>query len=256
MLRRLIRPLLPARAIKLIKSVRTTISPQKTYHDYSIDKLEHYRCVQGTRLLVVGANTGVDCKRFIDRGAQEVHGLDVIEDVGSEYTHPRVTYHRQSIESCNLPSDYFDIAFAVATFEHVPDIYAGWSEMVRVTKPRGIIFSVASPLWQSMYGHHMGCFDVHPWIHLAFDRSGIEEYCVKHDINGERGHSLTAILDYMLNPSFFNQRPASDYLAATQRLAMVEMHENTFARNDSRLLENPLAVLAMERGYLPDNMLR
>jgi hypothetical protein len=60
----------------------------------------------------------------------------------------------------------------------------------------------------------------------------------------------------MLNPSFFNQRPASDYLAATQRLAMVEMHENTFARNDSRLLENPLAVLAMERGYLPDNMLR
>jgi hypothetical protein len=58
----------------------------------------------------------------VNRGAAEVHGLDVIEDIGASYSNPAVKYHRGSIEGCDLPSDYFDLVFSVATVEHVPKI--------------------------------------------------------------------------------------------------------------------------------------
>lgn len=255
MLKDLIRPLLPPKALALARWLRGVVPSSQNYHDATINRLERYRRVRGARILVVGANSGIDCKRFVDRGAHEIHGLDVVEDVGVDYPHPQVTYHKQSIESCSLPSDYFDIAYAMATFEHVPDIFAGWSEMVRVTKPGGIVFSVASPLWQSPYGHHMGCFEAHPWIHLAFDREEMERYAQTQGVEGERGHSLQGILDYMLNPAFFNMRPASDYIDAGSRLSKVKIKTNSLASEGSHLLDHPLAQRSIQRGHKPQNML-
>lgn len=95
-------------------------------------------------VLVVGANLGEDCRRFADLGAEEIHGIDVIENVGADFVDKRAIYHRGSIEACDLPNGYFDLVFATATMEHVHDIDAGFAEMSRVTKRGGALWSIAS----------------------------------------------------------------------------------------------------------------
>ena len=133
-------------------------------------------------VLVVGANLGEDCRRFAELGATEIHGIDLIEDVGAGFVDRRVTYHRGSIEACDLPDKRFDLVFATATMEHVHDIEAGFAEMARLTKSGGLLWSIASPLWHSPYGHHMACFEGHPWVHLLYDEAALRVYAREHGI--------------------------------------------------------------------------
>jgi len=137
-----------------------------------------YMNIRRKTVLVVGCNTGYDCRYFIDLGAGEVHGVDIIDKIGADYTHPQVKYHQMSVEAMNLKSESYDLVFSVATFEHVQRIDLAFQEMVRVTKPKGIIYCVADPLWNSRQGHHKGnFFENYPWIHLRLSRDEILEYC-------------------------------------------------------------------------------
>jgi SAM-dependent methyltransferase len=178
-----------------------------------------------------------------------------VEDVGSAFKHERVFYHRGTIEACGYPAGYFDLVFARATMEHVADLRAGFSEMARVTKPGGTIWSNASPLWHSPYGHHMECFQGHPWIHLVFDQGAIISYARAHGIDGERGHSLEAIVDYMLDRRFFNMLPARAYIDAVRALQGVSLVRNELVRLDAELLNQPLAGRALEIGLDRDELL-
>lgn len=69
--------------------------PAPDYHEAAINEAARFSQLKGKRVLIVGVNTGEDCERFIRRGAGEIHGLDVIEEVGRNFTHPAVTYHRE-----------------------------------------------------------------------------------------------------------------------------------------------------------------
>lgn len=225
------------------------------YHEVAVSEAELHGGIRGKRVLIVGANTGEDCERFVRRGAREVHGLDVIEQVGANYSHPKVIYHRQSIEKTTLPSDYFDLVFAVATMEHVPDVAAGFTEMARLVRPGGVIYSSAAPLWESPFGHHMGCFNDHPWVHLLFDPPSLADYARLHGIEGERGHSIGAIARYMLDPANFNMRPAGEYLAACAELPGLEIIENALYGEDPALLEHPLGQRALAAGFESESLL-
>jgi 2-polyprenyl-3-methyl-5-hydroxy-6-metoxy-1,4-benzoquinol methylase len=88
--------------------------------------------VRESRILVVGCNIGVDCKLFADLGSRDVHGLDVVEEIGQDNQNPYVTYRRRSIEDCKLPPAHFDLVYSYATMEHVPNVAAGYAEMARV----------------------------------------------------------------------------------------------------------------------------
>jgi SAM-dependent methyltransferase len=241
--------------VKVMEIIGAAPAVAKTYQELFAERATELCPLAGSKVLVVGANTGADCKLFIDRGAAEVHGLDVIEDVGKEFPHERVTYHQSGIEHTDLPSNYFDMVCAVATMEHVPDIKAGFSEMERLARPSGMIYSVAAPLWQSPYGHHMECFDGHPWIHLVFERDDLIQYARSHGIEGERGHGLEDIVDYMLNPAFFNMKPSSLYIEACAQLRGVDIHQNDLAREDASLLMHSLGRKAIAKGYLADDLL-
>jgi SAM-dependent methyltransferase len=260
--REIVRDLLPPIALRGVRPLRSVAqqvvdatSRVPAYKRNALNEVAALRPLRGSKVLVVGASAGEDCKLFIDRGAFEVHGLDVIEDVGSGFQHPRVTYHQSSIERTQLPSDYFDVVLAVATMEHVPDIDAAFAEMARLACPGGIIYSLASPLWQSPRGHHMGCFDAHPWIHLVFERDDLISYARSSGIKGERGYSLEQIVDYMLNPKFFNMRPASAYLAACAQLRELNILRNDLIVEVESLLEHPLGRAPMAKGYLRQDLI-
>jgi SAM-dependent methyltransferase len=211
--------------------------------------------IRKSKVLVVGANTGEDCAQFIKLGACEVHGLDVIPEVGSKFPHGRVTYHRQSIEQTDLPTGFFDLVYSVATMEHVPDIFAGYSEMSRLVKPSGFIYSVASPIWNSPYGHHMACFDGHPWVHLNFTKDEIAEYARAHSISSLPGVPLHHTISYMMHPDYFNRRSAAEYDAAIRGLRGIEVIENELLREDPKLLGHPLGKRALGLGFSADELL-
>ena len=110
--------------------------------------------VSGRKVLVVGCNTGLDCRTFIELGAASVDGLDIDSNIGSDFSHEKVQYFRASAESMPIGDEIYDLVFSFATLEHVPDVTLAFQEMARVTKPGGLIYSVASPLWFSRHGHH------------------------------------------------------------------------------------------------------
>jgi SAM-dependent methyltransferase len=227
----------------------------QTYQEKSVEHAGWVCALRGAKVLVVGANKGEDCRLFVDRGAAEVHGLDVIEDVGSSYSNQTVRYHRGSIEGCDLSSNYFDLVFSMATMEHVPNIAHGFAEMVRLAKPGGKIISHAAPLWQSPYGHHMSCFDGHPWAHLVFPRDELVLYAKRNGIDGERGIKIEYIINYMLDPTLFNMRPGTEYLAACAALQGIKVHRNRLNKVTRNLLRNPLGQLALKQGFTPENLL-
>lgn len=172
-----------------------------------------YVPIRNAKVLIVGCNTGLDCRNFIELGAAEVWGIDVVEEIGRDFVHPAVRYLRTSVEAMDIPSDTFDLVFTFATMEHVPDVARGFAEMARVTRPGGWIYSVAAPLWNSPYGHHKpDLFHGHPWVHLLHSRDEICELARRERIVPADGNAIEFHVDYMLNPAFFNMTPAAVYL--------------------------------------------
>lgn len=114
----------------------------RNYLDMDYNKLHadwamQHQSVRNGKVLVVGCNTGLDCRCFVEGGAQEVHGVDVDEAIGRDYAHPAVRYFRTSAEKMDLPSDSYDLVHCFATMEHIPDIQAAFNEMARVTRGGG-----------------------------------------------------------------------------------------------------------------------
>jgi SAM-dependent methyltransferase len=205
-------------------------------------------------VLVVGCNAGDECRHFLGFGARLVHGIDVIEKTGAGFSHPRVRYDRMSVEALSFPDETFDLVYAYATMEHVPDIESGFSEMARVTKRGGVVYSQASPLWRSPYGHHKGdLFADQPWIHLLMDADEILELCARDGIDGDG--NIEHHVGYMLDPAHFNMRAAADYVAACEALPDMELIDNSLAMDRPELLSEELEARLAAKGIGRDEAL-
>jgi hypothetical protein len=136
----------------------------------------------------------------------------------------------------------------------VPDIESAFVEMARVTRPGGVVYSQASPLWHSPYGHHKGdLFAGHPWIHLLMDADEILALCAAEGIDG--GGDMEHHVRYMLNPAYFNMRPAVDYVAACHALPAVKLLSNDLAMESPEMLTAELEVRLAARGIGRDDAL-
>jgi len=210
--------------------------------------------LKAAAVLVVGANTGADCQYFIDWGAKEVHGVDVVPNVGCDYEADNVRYFRMSAEAMQLPNNYYDLVYCFATMEHVHDIVAAFKEMTRVTKPGGFIYSVASPLWNSRSGHHMACLAPHPWIHLRMGKQEMVRYCKSDGIEGERGLSIEAIVSYVLDSPEFNRRPARDYTQAVATIPNVLIVSNLLYNEPASAVPEDLKTELAQKGIPHDEL--
>lgn len=168
--------------------------------------------LHGMQVLVVGANTGKDCRYFKEFSASEVHGLDVVDSTGVDFQAPGVYYHIESAENMSLPGNSFDLVYCFATMEHIPRIDLAFQEMARVTKPGGFIYCVSSPLWRSRYGHHMGEVFGESWVHLRMTPAGLLAHCQRNNINEFNGKPIEHTVNYLFNPQNMNQLPPQQYV--------------------------------------------
>jgi glycosyltransferase involved in cell wall biosynthesis len=168
--------------------------------------------LSGVQVLVVGANTGKDCRYFKEFGASEVHGLDVVDSTGADFQAPGVYYHIESAENMSLPGRSFDLVYCFATMEHIPRIELAFLEMARVTRPSGFIYCVSSPLWRSRYGHHMGEVFGESWVHLRMTPAELLAHCQRNNINEFNGKPINHTVNYLYDSRNMNQLPPQQYV--------------------------------------------
>ncbi len=228
-----------------------------TFHEYHARIAAcHVRGRQG-RVLVAGCNTGRECGAFTQLGAAQVDGLDVVKNTGAEFSHARVSYLRSSAENIGVRDNVYDLVYSYATMEHVANISAAYREFARVTRPGGIIYSLAAPLWNSRFGHHKtSIFASHPWIHLRMDEDEIIEFCERNGIADPSGsHDIAHHVRYMMNPRFFNKSPASRYLDVCRKLPRVRIHVNELNLEPDSVLDSIVFEELRQKGYTRQELL-
>ena len=211
----------------------------------------------GTKCIVIGCNTGKDCSYFVEFGAEAVHGVDVVDNVGKDFINPRVTYYQISAENMGtLQSNYYDLVYCIATMEHIHNVRAAFSEMVRIAKKDGIIYCVSAPLWNSRCGHHKGnFFSSYPWIHLRLTEEEINKYCADNNILDPSGQTpMKDHIAYMLNPEFFNKLPAKEYVSICSSLRDINVLVNSLDLDDQNVSSDIFSEL-QPKGYTSEELL-
>ncbi len=227
------------------------LTPSHSLHDYHTRIAASYLHQPLTRVLVVGCNTGHECRAFVNLGAIQVDGLDVVENTGRDFPHIRVSYLRSSAERIAVRDNTYDLVYSYATMEHVPDIEAAFREFVRVTRPGGIIYSLAAPLWNSRFGHHKGgIFASFPWIHLRMNEDEIIALCKREGIVDPSGQNdIARHVQYMLDPAYFNKTPAARYIDVCQSLNQTRVLINELNLESGGVLDNELFAELRGKGY-------
>ncbi len=101
-------------------------------------------------------------------------------DLGAK-THDGGTFHRVVAgDAAEMPLDgeSVDLVFSSSAFEHISRLGVALSEMFRVLRPGGIVYSDFGPIWSSEEGHHLrgapktaleeaGKWPLAPWVHLT-----------------------------------------------------------------------------------------
>jgi SAM-dependent methyltransferase len=197
--------------------------------------------VRGKRALVVGCNRGREVSLFLDAGASEVWGIDVMDEIGIEFPRRGAHYLQMSAEAMNFDDEMFEIVFCVATMEHIAGIESAFAEIARVTKTGGFVYVHSAPLWNAREGHHRGnLFDLnrYPWIHLRFTSDELKRMCADGRIEyPESVDDIDSEIDLIMTSDVLNRRPARDYLRVCSGLVGFEFERNRLEFEPPSVLE-------------------
>lgn len=232
---------------------RKTVDMMELWHNQHIDTaLSHVHApVNELKCLVIGCNRGEECEILYNKGVRDISGIDLIDDLGNKFQHKSVKYYHGFAENMYLFEDNtYDLVYSFATFEHVHDIKNAYKEAARITKPGGIVYIFASPLWDSPYGHHYdNIYKGYPWIHLRFDETEMLDFCAKNGIDTTAGN-----INYMLKSGEFNRRKSGEYTEACNDVLNVEIISNQLAQVDATM-EKEIDKTILDKGYKLDDLL-
>lgn len=157
------------RSLRLFKAFRL----EQTDPDYfygllakdSVDQIERYELLAGKRVLDVGGGPGYFSAAFRARGAT-YNSLDA--DLGelSGLGDPEPGTVLGSGMELPFRDGSFDVTYSSNVLEHVNRPWVMADEMVRVTKPGGLIF-LSYTLWWGPWGGH----ETAPWHYLGGHRA-------------------------------------------------------------------------------------
>lgn len=142
--------------------------PASTYAllaDDTVALLRRYRDLTGLVAVDVGGGPGYTAEALRAAGAQ-AFTLDPFEDELS--LHGRTPSHALVGDGLHLPlgSASVDLCCTLNALEHVPEPWSFLAELVRVTRPGGLVF-VGVTNWLSPWGGH----ETSPWHYLGGHRA-------------------------------------------------------------------------------------
>jgi SAM-dependent methyltransferase len=116
----------------------------------------------GARILDIGCGDGfhLDLLREFGNPEWRLEGIDPSERAVEAAARRRLTVHRGIVQTVSLPADHYDLAFMIATIEHVDDPPGVLSAVRRLLKPGGRVVVVtdnaASPDARLFGDRHWG----------------------------------------------------------------------------------------------------
>jgi SAM-dependent methyltransferase len=166
-----------ARSARLLRAFRNEqADPSGYYADLAADtirQLGQYTGLSGRVAVDVGGGPGFFVRELRAAGAR-AFCVDADSGELAAMGHPDSGSVLGSALSLPLASAAVDVCFSSNVLEHVPDWRAMMAEMVRVTRPGGIVF-VAFTNWLSPWGGH----ETSPWHYLGGDRAA-DRYARRH----------------------------------------------------------------------------
>ena len=181
-----------ARTFRLARAFRAEQSDPDFFYTTqaadTVDQVREYTPVEGRLVLDVGGGAGYFTKAFADAGARAVLiepgagaevQVDVQKDLQNEDEQRR--RHAEAVKAGRLAkeasiagdgyhlpvkSNAADLVLSSNVLEHVPDPEGLLDELVRVTRPGGLIY-VSFTTWYSPWGGH----ETAPWHFLGGERA-------------------------------------------------------------------------------------
>ena len=157
------------RSVRLLRAFRTEQSDTDSYYtllaDDTVRQLAHYTALDGRVVCDVGGGPGYFIRAFRAAGSR---ALCVDADAG-ELSGQGTAEHGSVLGSAlalPLADAAVDVCFSSNVLEHVPEPRRMLDEMVRVTRPGGVVFC-AFTNWLSPWGGH----ETSPWHYLGGDRA-------------------------------------------------------------------------------------
>ncbi|MFC6085502.1 class I SAM-dependent methyltransferase [Sphaerisporangium aureirubrum] len=154
-----------ARSVRLFRAFTAEQLDQDGYYTLlaadTTAQLERYAPLSGRTVLDVGGGPGYFARAFEARGARCLRlDADAGELAGTGAPQPGAVLG----SALDLPvrDGAVDVCFSSNVLEHVPDPWRMASEMVRVTRPGGIVY-LAFTNWLSPWGGH----ETSPWHYLG-----------------------------------------------------------------------------------------
>jgi ubiquinone/menaquinone biosynthesis C-methylase UbiE len=107
-----------------------------------VDPKEH----EGRSVIDLGCGTGEYALWYAIHGARQVTGIDLSEgslqrarEQARQYRVANVNFVQQDILNLDFEDDKFDYSYSMGVLHHTGDPFGGFRQMVRVTKPGGIV---------------------------------------------------------------------------------------------------------------------
>jgi SAM-dependent methyltransferase len=164
-----------ARSVRLLRAFRREQSdPAHFYGLLAADTVAHvasYARLRDALVLDVGAGSGSFLQEFAAAGARCV-GLDLAKDFGA----PGTALLLGDAQALPVRGGAVDVCFSSNVLEHVPDPWRMAGEMVRVTRPGGLVY-LAFTNWLSPWGGH----ETSPW-HLLGGHYAVRRYTARHGV--------------------------------------------------------------------------
>lgn len=143
--------------------------PERCYrllaHD-TANQLERYAPLAGSVIVDIGGGSGYFTDEFARRGATACLLEPDHRELFSRGAPPNGAVVADGY-MLPLPDSVADIAFSSNVLEHVADPHTFLSEMIRVTRPGGLVY-LSFTNWYSPWGGH----ETAPWHYLGARRAG------------------------------------------------------------------------------------
>ncbi|KHL19192.1 UNVERIFIED_CONTAM: SAM-dependent methyltransferase [Mumia flava] len=168
-----------ARSVRLLRAFGEEQSDPEHFYtvlgDDSVEQLGRWTSLEGARVLDVGGGKGYFAPSFARAGAHYVLLDPDASELDAAYA-PDALAGRVGGDGQRLPfaDDSVDVAYSSNALEHVPDPWRMADEMVRVTRPGGIVY-LSYTLWWGPWGGH----ETSPWHYLG-GRYAADRYARKH----------------------------------------------------------------------------
>lgn len=140
---------------EFINKSRLTMKDKDRMNDWVRSMSVLVNGFEGKRILEVGCDQqGSLIKHIADNfGPLDAIGLNLVAT--DSKVSPNCRLQKGDIRRTLYEDCFFDVIISSSAFEHISDLHIAVSEMYRILKPGGFLFSHFGPVWSTSYGHHM-----------------------------------------------------------------------------------------------------